>query len=235
MTPRRRRERASREEIDRATAHAWGEAVGLLRHLAAGGWPPQLTVWGLVLQPGEVALAHLPVHHSRLYGHNLTAYSSAPLILGSPAFVIGGLVGSALADSRTRREVAAANAVVWRDQQHSTVVVTDRRLLVHAYGEWLSFWHSAVVVFHPDLHAWTTVLDFPDVPALRLHGPATPLLNTYLCWLLHGVEGLHHHPALDLLRAAAQQETHWPADGEYDTDQHGGQALGQVPAPVTAP
>ena len=162
---------------DRA-AEAWTAAQGYARHLAAGRPPGQTFVNGILLQPDETAVFETTATYERFWGGDGAYTRSGSFFLGSPAFVVAGLAGTALANS-VRKGRAARDAVPsWRERQEARVVATNRRLLTLLPGRgFLSFWWEGTQEFYPAPRSWAMVLVWPEVAPLRLSGLSAP----YLC------------------------------------------------------
>lgn len=186
----------------------WGAGRELTRQLVAGTPPVPLTVWGLVLAPGEVAyLADAPVFYSRF-----CALDSGPVAPGRSVYYLGGRGGesgamlvaattSLIVETVELRRARDAAQTRWRLHQHTRAFATDRRLVILSQDRWLSFSYSTVLGFYPDLEHGQVTLEFTGTCApVRLQGPAVPWIAALLCWALHGPDGLRTHPALSTLR-----------------------------------
>jgi hypothetical protein len=207
-----RRTRAARLARQQAparneAAQAWlADAEQMMSRLTWGDPPSPLTVWGVVLHPGEQAHLQLQLTYSRLYGHDVTYRRGSSLFIGSPGMVLaaaaGNMIGEAAAKSRARQ----AAETRWRDHQNSTVILTNRRVICQVDGQWASFHHSGVTALYPDLPNRSVVVEFADTVPLCLHGLAAPTAMVYLCWAIYGADKLREHPALQPLRGGKP----WP-------------------------
>jgi hypothetical protein len=112
------------------------------------------------------------------------------------------MIGQAAATSRAKQAAVPR----WRDQQETTVILTNRRALCQVDGQWLSFHYSGVTAVYPDLAERRVVLEFSDTGPLGLHGLAAPSAMAYLCWAIYGAAKLREHPALQPLRGGPP----WP-------------------------
>ncbi|MCW2902437.1 MAG: hypothetical protein JWO67_4702 [Streptosporangiaceae bacterium] len=195
----------------------WTEGERMMSRLSRDDPPAPLTVWGLVLHPGEQAHLQLPLTYSRYYGHDVTYSGGGGFYVGPPGVIlaaaVGNLIGEAAAASRAR-EAAAPR---WRDHQVSTVILTNRRLICQVEDRWASFHYSGVTAVYPDLANRGVVLQLADTVPLRLHGLGAPSAMVYLCWALHGAAKLRHHPALQPLRVGPP----WPLEStDRDEGRH---------------
>ncbi|WP_018638103.1 hypothetical protein [Parafrankia elaeagni] len=186
-----------------AARQGWDGAAYLLRHLAAGQFPAPVTIWGLVLRPGEEAHLVLPAVYSRHYGGDSSYTHVNGFFMGSLPFVAAGYALTAMGNTARRNAALAEAAQRWRDHETVQVVVTNQRLVCQTWSSWLTFDYAGVRAFYPEPENWFLVIDFPDTPPLRLSGPNSPAIAAYVTWALHGVGGLRSHPALAPLRAAA--------------------------------
>ncbi|ONH22410.1 hypothetical protein BL253_35785 [Pseudofrankia asymbiotica] len=187
-------------EVERS----WHGACELLSHLAAGRQLPPLTVWGLVLHPGEQAYLSFAAGYSRYYSGDGTYTHVDGLFLGSLPFMAAGYAFTAMGNNARRSAAAAEAAYRWREHQRTQVVLTSERVVCNANGRWLSFYFSGVTAFYPEPMNWSVVFEFGDAVPLRLVGESGAAIATYAAWALHGRDGLHEHPALEPLRAAVR-------------------------------
>ncbi|WP_018177066.1 hypothetical protein [Jongsikchunia kroppenstedtii] len=167
----------------------WYHACGTARHLAAGGHPPVQQVHGVVLQPDEQLHLSTQIGYSRYYARGDGSWArQTTLAVGPTSFVAGAMLGNAIANSRAANAARANATMMWREQQRTGILITDRRVLCHSAGRgtWLSFWFNGVSEFYPDLSAWTTVCAFEQGDPLRLEGPENPLVAL---WCARGILG----------------------------------------------
>jgi hypothetical protein len=196
-----RREQATTKAAGLAAFVGLRDGRALAQSLQVDQLPAPLTVWGLVMAPGESPYLDVEVHYSRFYGRDV-AYrrSSAYLLGGGPGMTFAAgclMLGDSVEQSRAVRSAQPR----WRAGQHTRAVLTDRRLLVLADNEWVELAYSQVKAFYPDPWSWRVVLEFAGSCApLCLTGPDTPSVMAYLCWALHGASGLRTHPSLQPLR-----------------------------------
>jgi hypothetical protein len=177
------------------------EGRAVLRLLERGQRPSAVTLWGVVLEPGESAYLDVPVRFGRFYGRDLDYPGVSRFYLGGggPALAFAAsciVLGDAVDRGRARVEATPH----WRDYEHTRAILTNRRLLVRADQEWRSFSYSQVKAFHPNLDAGWVDLEFMSCAPLRLESAATPAVAAWLCWAVHGPDALRAHPALAALR-----------------------------------
>lgn len=66
----------------------WQRGIDWARWLMAGSSPQALTMYGLVLEPGEVAYVNTPARYARLYGGSGRYTQSGGLFIGKPELVL---------------------------------------------------------------------------------------------------------------------------------------------------
>lgn len=177
----------ARVEAAEQSAQWWQYAQGAAREALAGHTPPAMPVHGIVLGHDEFAILHTEATYARLWGGDGTYSHNSTVAFGGPAFVVGALAASAIGNSARKRAAQRDAQVLWREHQHVSVVVTNRRFLCHTQAQgWLSFHFDAVSEFYPDLHNWTLTLAFVNAVPLQLSGPPTPALSL---WSASGVLG----------------------------------------------
>jgi hypothetical protein len=90
------------------------------------------------------------------------------LVVGSPQFLTGYILGSLVMQSRARRRARRLSAPQWRPHWLSQTVVTTRRLwceVATSNGyEWVNFNYDTIAL----------TLTFPQSPPLRLAGAWVP-------------------------------------------------------------
>lgn len=189
-----------------ATQAWWADAEQMMSRLSWGDPPPPLTVWGVVLYPGEQAHLQLELTYSRLYGHDVTYQRGSSLYIGPPGMILAATVGSMIGEAAAKSRAKQAAMICWRDHLHTTAILTDRRVICQVDGQWASFHYSGVTALYPDLPNRSVVLEFADTVPLRLQGLAAPSAMAYLCWAIYGAAKLREHPALQPLRGGPP----WP-------------------------
>ncbi len=199
------RERGAREQqllAAQSATDGWIAAQHHGQNLLAGGNVAPMTVWGVVLQPGEVLQFDLVMDYARFYGMDASYSHVNGLFFGSVPFMVAGTVLTAVGNRGRRRRAQAASLASWREQSRARILVTDQRLMCHVSGQWLSFWYSGVHGFYPEPENWSVVLDSSGAAPLRLSGTAAPLLAVHLTAAMHGTDALLQHPALAQLRGS---------------------------------
>ena len=204
---RSRRSDSELAEQQRVAQAWWVAGRELTRKLVLSSTPPPLTLWGLVMAPGEVAYLEVPVFYSRFQ-----AIEPRPVAPGRSVYYLGGggagsgamLVAattSLIVETVELGRARDAAQTRWRFHQHTRAFVTNRRLVILSQGRWLTFSYSMVEGFYPDLERGQVTLEFTgNCEPVRLQGPAVPWIAALLCWAIHGPFGLWTHPALAPLR-----------------------------------
>lgn len=165
--------------------------------LARGDSLPSSDGFNLNLEPGESLLDQYRAKYARFYGQNVTYGTGGVFAMGSPLFIAGAMIGSAVGRANARAQAQRLAAAQWREIQYVDVLVTDRRLIIPVGGRTLSFYFNAVAAFFPELDAMTLTLDFGDrTEPLQIFSPGIAATSVLLVRQLKGVEGLHAHPAL---------------------------------------
>lgn len=163
---------------------AWTAAVDTYAHLASGGQidPIELTIPGLTPEPGEYAVGVFArargvlINYARYYAVDVTYSTPSTVLFGSPAFVVGGLIGSAFARSRIRKRAQREAAPQWRTTYLTCVVVTTRRIWCEiaeqAGPRWLNFNYDQITTFN--LTGTSMTLGFLQAVPLQLTGDWVP-------------------------------------------------------------
>jgi hypothetical protein len=155
----------------------WSYACASARRYARGAEPPEIEIWGPVLDDDEAVVLSADMVCSRLFGGDGRYDTTAWIALGRPALVAGSVVASAAVNHH--RKVAARRDAVprWREARTTHVVATSLRVMCSTPMGWDSFAYDSVTHFHPDLDRWSLTMGFgPDQPPLRLAGPPAPAL-----------------------------------------------------------
>lgn len=201
--------RREREERDRQVSAqhfadvAWQHAVQTAAALVRGERPATMAVWDVVPLPGEVFYADVPIGYARYYGTTVHYTQTSGLFVGSPAFVLAGLAGTAVANASARSAAQRQAADQWREHQTVRLVVSDRRLLVQRGGEWIWFHHSGASAVYPDPLRRGLVCQYPDTSPLMLQGDYAPFAAVVVLAATHGAQALREHPAMAPLGAPA--------------------------------
>ena len=165
--------------------------------LARGESLPSSDNFNLNLEPDESLLDQYRAKYARFYGQNVTYSTGGVFAMGSPLFVAGALIGSAVSRANARAQAQRMATAQWREIQYVDVLVTDRRLIIPVGGRMLSFYYDAVAAYYPELNAMTLTLDFGDrTEPLQIFSPGIAATSVLLVRQLKGVEGLRSHPAL---------------------------------------
>lgn len=184
-------------------ADAWEFARAARTDLLAQRVPRTIQQWDVIPYAGEQFFARLDLNYSRYYGQDVGYSQSSAFAFGRPAFVIGVLAVSAIANASARSKAAAQSAPQWREWQTTVVYVSNHRLAVHANGQWLSFDYAAMTAVYPEVDASTLVCQFNSSEPLLLSGDEAAIAAVFTTMQTHGVDGLRGHPALQSLDHAS--------------------------------
>jgi hypothetical protein len=191
---------------DDAIRAGWNAACRLYEHLAAGGAMVPLPLDAIRLDPGEERYGDTVLGYARYYGATVTYEQTSSLWFGSPAFVLGGLAATSIANASARRRAEAMAAAQWRDQALVRVKLTDRRFLCDYMGTWLSFWHEGVVELSVDLVRLGFILRYQEGHPLMLHGPPAPWFALAAARFIYGPRGYTLPAFAPLAQAIAQRQ-----------------------------
>jgi hypothetical protein len=186
-------------EIDPVRRQAWEDAVRLYAALA-GGQPPIPVPAPGFLGGGPVYL-DAPLRYSRYYGVNVRYDGTTTFAVGSPGFVAGAVIGSALTNRAGRARAAQLSQTQWRDGRTVRVLVTDSSTWCRVDGRWQEFAHASVVEYTAT--AMACVLAFPDVEPLMLAGPSAWCHAVLFGYFRYGPERWQDSPFLAPMRRAA--------------------------------
>lgn len=158
----------------------WNHACHSAKAFLAGHNPPEIAIFGPVLGDDEHGLLEADVTLSCLYGGDGTYARSDYFVLGRPAVMVGALAVNA-AINRRRKVAARRDAQPrWRDHQNIHLWSTTDRLIWDTGSGLASLWYGDITGFYPALDTWTLILGTSDgQPAVRLQGPAVPLLSLW--------------------------------------------------------
>lgn len=196
------------------SAAAWEHARTVRSSIMAGRMPPALPAqWDLVPYPGEVFFGHVPVTYARYYGQDVTYQQSSTMAMGRPAFIVGALAVTAIANAAARSRAAQQAAIQWREWQNTGAYVTSHRIAVHANGEWLSFDHAAMTAVYPEVAARTLVCQFSSTSPLLLSGDGSVLGAVIAVAQAYGRDAVGAHPALAALDHPAPEPALPPIGG----------------------
>jgi hypothetical protein len=176
----------------------WQLGVNWARWLLAGNAPQALTMYGLVLDPGEQAYIQTNAQYARLYGGNGR----------KPGLVLGMMAATAAVNAGRKAAAKRDSQQMWRDAQELPVVATNHRLLCHLPAKgWMSFYYTAVQEFYPDPANWTITFGFQNAVPLRLTGLSTPTLSVLTAWSILGNGRWHGEPGIaPLIQAALEPQ-----------------------------
>lgn len=189
----------------RHAADAWERARRIRADLLAQRVPPVMEQWEVVPYLGEQFFARLTPDYARYYGQDVAYQQSSTMAFGRPAFVVGVLAASAIANAAARSKAAARAAPQWREWQPVVAYVTNRRLAVHAGGQWLSFDYAAMTAVYPEVESSTLVCQFGNSEPLLLRGDEAAIAAVFTVMQTHGLPGLQGHPALQPLNQPAAE------------------------------
>ncbi|MBB3753659.1 hypothetical protein FHT44_006181 [Mycolicibacterium sp. BK634] len=155
----------------------WNYACASAQRYARGVEPPEIELWGPVLDDNEAVVLSADIVCSRLFGGDGRYDTTTWIALGRPALLVGSVVASA-AVNRHRKVAARRDAVPrWRDARTTRVIATSFRVMCSTPLGWDSFPYDVVTDFHPDLERWSLTMGFgTDQLPLRLVGPPAPAL-----------------------------------------------------------
>ena len=185
----------------------WAEAQRLRGALLRREVPATITVWDIVPDSGEVFFYDTQADYERYYGQDVTYSTGGGLFIGHPAFVLAGVVGSAIGNAARRNAAIAQAAAQWRERERVRLIVSNRRLICLVRGQWLSFYYSHVTAVYPEVSDWTLVCQFGGgVAPLRLQGVNAPLAALLTIFGTHGLDAVGAHPSLQALSSAPATE-----------------------------
>lgn len=165
----------------------WEQARRSAQAFLAGHAPPEIAIFGPVLDLDEHGLLEADLSLSWLYGGDGQYRRSDYLVLARPAVMIGALAVNAAINHR--RKVAAQRDTnpSWRGQQTVHTWTTTHRLIWEGSQGLDQLWYGDITGFYPDLERWTLTLDTGDgSPPMRLVGPAVPLVSLWIATAVLG-------------------------------------------------
>jgi hypothetical protein len=108
------------------------------------GWrPPAVPAW-FRLNPGEALIASLLTDVQQFSGADVTYTQTSFIGFGSPAFLIGGLAGSAFVNASRRRQAERAATPQWRWVETGTLYITTHRLALCGSAAWIDWYYHAL-------------------------------------------------------------------------------------------
>jgi hypothetical protein len=216
-------------ELARREQEEWQLGQDWARFLRGGGVPQPLPLYGIVLEPGEVAYLQTSVHYARLYGGDGRYNRSGGFFFGSTGFVLGMMAANAAVNSSRKAAARRDMQLLWRDLQEVQLIATNYRLMTHlAQRGWLSFYYNSVQEFYPDPANWTVTFGFQQAEPLQLGGLATPTLSVLTAWSVLGADRWQSEPGIaPLLHAPNPQVA--PGAGQGQLEGGGQQNLPRIP------
>jgi hypothetical protein len=200
----------------------WQLGQDWARWLIGGNAPQPLTLYGIVLEQGEVAYLQAPVHYARLYGGSGQYTQSGGFFFGRPGFVLGMMAANAAVNAGRKAAARRDMELLWRDLQEVPTIATNYRLMCHLPARgWLSFYYTAVQEFYPDPANWTITFGFQNAEPLRLGGLSIPTLSVLTAWTVLGADRWQSEPGIAPLvqSAAAPQVAPGQAQGQLEEQQ----------------
>lgn len=179
----------------------WDHARSSAKAFVAGHTPPEIAIFGPVLDSDEHGLLDADLTLSFLYGGDGQYARSDYFVVGRPAVMVGALAVNA-AINRRRKIAARRDAELrWRDQQTAHLWSTTYRLIWDGESGLESLWYGDVTGFYPDLDSWTLTLATGDgQPPVRMQGPAVPLVSLWTATAVQGQRWVHDPRLAALLR-----------------------------------
>lgn len=187
-----------------ARAAARARAAQWYEKFLRGDEPEHARSFNLNLAQGERIFDQFRAKYARYYGMDVSYQTGGVFAMGSPLFVTGALIGSAIGNANTRSRAQQMAAAQWREIQYVDVFVTDRRFIIPVGGRTLSFYYSGVVAYFPELEAMTLTLDYGDqTQPMQLFSPSVASASVLMIHQLQGADVLRSHPAVEVVRAQA--------------------------------
>lgn len=180
-------------------ARSWERARTLSGMLAQREVPPQIHVWDVVPNAGEVFFFDGGSSYARFYGQDVAFNQSSGFFFGHPLFVAAGVALTAASNSARRSSAEAAAQTQWREHQAVRLLVSNQRLVCNVNGNWLSFSYSAMTAVYPEVDRWTLVCQLDSTSPLLLHGADVPSATLVTILMTYGPEAIQHHPSLTSL------------------------------------
>jgi hypothetical protein len=132
---------------------------------------------------------------ARRYGTTVSYPGSVPTVLvGSPDFVAGAVIGAAVAGIVRRGRARRAAAPQWRPAPLRQAVVTTKRLWCEVDGRWVRLGYDAIVGMR--LHRAALEVWFQGAEDLRLTGPYAPWCAAVIAHYRYGPVAVRVLPQL---------------------------------------
>lgn len=158
----------------------WTQARHSAQAFLAGHAPPEIAMFGPVLDSAEHGLLEADLSLSWLYGGDGQYRRSDYFVLARPAVMAGALAVNAAINYRRKAAARRESQPRWRDEQTAHTWTTTHRLIWEGPTGLEHLWYGDVTGFYPDLSRWTLTLDTGgDRPPMRLVGPAVPLVSLW--------------------------------------------------------
>ncbi|MEU6129239.1 hypothetical protein ABZ805_08715 [Saccharopolyspora sp. NPDC047091] len=189
----------NREIFRQQRAHAelvFRDAQRLYRYLGAGGQLGGVT-GDPRLAPGEELIFEERYDVGRFRGADVQYTTPGYFAVGSPAFVLGAMLGNLADRYAARRSAEREAAPQWRFFGPLTCLLTKSSVLFWLDGRWEGDLIAALHDIRPNITFHFVDVCYGSEP-IRLVGPTAPWLSVALLHLKYGVAGLHH-PALRAL------------------------------------
>jgi hypothetical protein len=152
------------------------------------------------LEVNEYGLLETDLVVSRFGAGDGSYRRSAIFVVGRPVVMTGALAVSAAVNYR--RKIAAARDAIprWREERRTHLWMTTHRLILDGDSGLESLWYDQVTEFYPELGRWSLTMCFGDgYPALRLVGPAAPMLCLWTATAALGPRWAHDPRLMPLL------------------------------------
>lgn len=158
----------------------WNHARSSAKAFLAGHNPPEIAIFGPVLDGDERGLLEADLTLSFLYGGDGHYARIDYFVVGRPVVMVGALAVNA-AINRRRKIAAQRDAQPsWRDHQKAHLWSTTHRLIWDGRSGLESLWYGDITGFYPDLGSWTlTVATGDGQPPVRMQGAAVPLVSLW--------------------------------------------------------
>jgi hypothetical protein len=189
-----------------AYVEGWNEAASLFNRLTRGDELSPYHPSGLVLEPDEISYGEGTAEYSRFYGMQVQYTERSAFAFGGPVFVAATLIGTALGNAAARRSAEILAAPQWRTEGYPRILLTNRRMLVHSpvNYQWLSFWHSSLLEFGPQVGDYAIYLGYPECAPVLLRGPVVPWLSVVFAFCVYPRNDLINLPFFNPFIMASQ-------------------------------
>lgn len=169
----------------------WTQARSSAQAFLAGHAPPEIVMFGPVLDPDEHGLLEADLSLSWLYGGEGQYRRSDYFVLARPAVMVGALAVNAAINHRRKAAARRESQPRWRDEQTAHTWTTTHRVIWEGPTGLEQLWYGDITGFYPDLSRWTLTLDTGSTPPMRLVGPAVPLVSLWTATAVLGDRWAH--------------------------------------------